>query len=63
MIKEYSVYLTKAEIDALKDFADVNLAAGVVEIHQVSKSQAEFITKVQVLDLPETLTDITDRYS
>lgn len=54
------MFMTKAEVDALKDFCDDNLAVGVVEIHQSHGSGIGTVTKVQVKDLPETLTDITD---
>ena len=48
--------LTKEEVNNLKDFCDENLAVGTVIIIQDGLS-----TRVQVKDLPETLTDITDR--
>ena len=47
--------LTKAEVEALKDFCDDNLVSGSVRI-----TQDALTTKVEVVDLPETLTDITD---
>ena len=54
------VILTKAEVDSLKEFCDYNLEVGSVEITQNSNSGIGLITKVQVRNLPETLTDITD---
>ena len=54
------MFMTKAEVDALKDFCDDNLAVGQVEIQQSFDSGIGTTTKVQVRDLPETLTDITD---
>ena len=54
------VILTKAEVDSLKEFCDYNLEVGSVEITQNSNSGIGLITKVQVKNLPETLTDITD---
>ena len=52
-------YLTKAEVDSLKEFCDDNLAVGTVKIQQESAGVG-VVTKVMVNDLPETLTDITD---
>ena len=57
-IKE--ITLTKAEVDSLKKFCDENLAVGQVRITQSHSSDTGTTTKVQVKDLPETLTDITD---
>lgn len=57
-IKE--ITLTKAEVDALKEFCDDNLAVGSVLITQSSESGIGLTTKVMVKDLPETMTDITD---
>lgn len=54
------MFMTKAEVDALKEFCDDNLAMGQVEIQQSHDSGIGTTTKVQVRDLPETLTDITD---
>jgi len=54
------MFMTKAEVDALKEFCDDNLAVGLVEIHQSQDSGIGTVTKVQVKDLPETMTDITD---
>ena len=54
------VYLTKDEIDSLKEFSDYNLAVGTVKLTQEGGNGIGFITKVQVSNLPETLTDITD---
>ena len=59
VIKKCTI-LTKAEVDALKDFCDDNLAVGVVEIFQDYSSGIGCTTRVQVKDLPETMTDITD---
>ena len=50
------VILTKEEVDNLKEFCNENLCVGEVIV-----SQEGLVTKVQVKDLPETLTDITDR--
>ena len=58
--KVRKVYLTKAEIDSLKEFSDDNLCIGTVEISQSSEGGIGYITKVQVRGLSETLTDITD---
>ena len=52
--------LTKDEVDSLKSFCDENLATGAVLITQSAKGGIGLTTKVQVIDLPETLTDITD---
>ena len=54
------MFMTKAEVDSLKKFCDENLAIGQVEITQSHSSGIGTTTKVQVRDLPETLTDITD---
>ena len=59
-IPQRMVILTKAEVDSLKEFCDYNLEVGSVEITQNSNSGIGLITKVQVRNLPETLTDITD---
>ena len=50
------INLTKEEVDSLKDFCDCNLCVGEVIV-----SQEGLVTRVQVKDLPETLTDISDR--
>lgn len=55
-----SISLSKEEVNSLKEFCDDNLAVGTVEILQSSESGIGYTTKVQVKDLPETLTDITD---
>ena len=54
------ISLTKEEVDSLKEFCDKNLAVGLVEIHQGNGSGIGPNTWVQVKDLPETKTDITD---
>ena len=54
------MFMTKVEVDSLKEFCDENLALGQVEIIQSHSSGIGTTTKVQVRDLPETLTDITD---
>jgi hypothetical protein len=54
------MFMTKAEVDSLKEFCDENLAVGQVEITQSHSSGIGTTTKVMVKDLPETLTDITD---
>ena len=56
MEKKIMMALTKEEVNNLKDFCDDNLAVGYVIICQEGLD-----TKVKVADLPETLTDITDR--
>lgn len=53
------VYLTKDEIDGIKEFCDENLSVGVVEIHQ-SPAPSGHITVVQIKNVPETRTDITE---
>lgn len=58
-MKPTKITLTREEVNSLKCFCDDNLAVGCVEILQGS-SGIGFATKVQVVDLPETLTDITD---
>lgn len=58
--KKPDIILTKQEVDDLKQFCDENLAVGVVELFQDHKSGIGTATRVQVKDLPETLTDITD---
>jgi hypothetical protein len=50
------ILLTKEEVENLKDFCDDNLAAGYVKVY----TEGRYI-KAVVKDLPETLTDITDR--
>lgn len=50
------VSLTKEEVNSLKEFCDENLCVGEVIV-----SQEGLVTRVQVKDLPETLTDISDR--
>lgn len=55
-----SIMLSREEVDSLKQFCDENLAAGIVEIMQTDDSGIGYTTRVQVKDLPETLTDITD---
>ena len=54
------VFLTKEEVDSLKKFCDDNLAVGTVVITQKPCGGIGRETKVQVHNLPETLTDITD---
>lgn len=54
------VSLTKEEVNSLKEFCDKNLAIGSVIITQSSESGIGLTTKVMVVDLPETMTDITD---
>lgn len=54
------VYLTKAEVDSLKEFCDDNLAVGPVKVIQEGGNGIGFITKVEIPNVPETLTDITD---
>ena len=54
------VSLTKEEVNSLKEFCDENLAIGSVIITQSSESGIGLTTKVMVVDLPETMTDITD---
>lgn len=49
------IFLTKEEVDYLKQYCDENLAVGIVEITQ----ENGYATWVQVKDLPETRTDIT----
>ena len=58
--KVRKIFLTKAEVDSLKKFSDDNLCVGTVEISQTFKGGIGFVTNVQVKDLPETLTNITD---
>ena len=55
-----AIYLTKAEVDSLKEFCVDNLAIGTVRIEQSSGGGIGYVTKVQVDNLPKTLTDITD---
>ena len=50
------VSLTKEEVNSLKEFCDENLCVGEVIV-----SQEGLVTRVQVKDLPETLTNISDR--
>ena len=50
------IILTKEEVDNIKEFCDENLCVGEVIV-----SQEGLVTRVQVKDLPETLTDISDR--
>ena len=50
------ITFTKEEVDNLKEFCDDNLAVGFVEVYLEGSNY-----KAQVKDLPETLTDITDR--
>ena len=57
------VTLTKEEVDSLKGFCDENLYRGLVIVDQFESSGIGPVTKVMVKDLPETLTDITDRDS
>lgn len=54
------ILLTKEEVDSLKQFCDENLAVGTVEITQDISSGIGYTTWVQVRDLPETKTGITD---
>ena len=54
------ISLTKEEVNSLKEFCDENLAVGSVIITQSSESGIGLTTKVMVVDLPETMTDITD---
>lgn len=58
--KVRKIFLTKAEVDSLKEFSDNNLCTGNIEVYQYSEGGIGFVTKVQVRDLPETLMDITD---
>ena len=57
------ISLTKEEVNSLKEFCDDNLCIGSVIIDQLELSGIGLTTKVMVKDLPETLTDITDRDS
>ena len=50
------IALTKEEVNNLKEFCDENLCVGEVVV-----SQEGLVTRVQVKNLPETLTDISDR--
>lgn len=54
------IFLTKEEVDSLKEFCDENLCVGTVVIDQINTSGVGRTTHVMVKDLPETLTDITD---
>ena len=54
------LYLTKEEVNSLKEFCDDNLERGSVVIWQTSEFGQGYTTKVMVKDLPETTTDITD---
>ena len=54
------ITLTKDEVDSLKQFCDENLAVGIVEVEQSHGSGIGWNIHVQVKDLPETRTDITD---
>ena len=54
------LYLTKEEVNSLKEFCDDNLERGSVIIWQTSEFGQGYTTKVMVKDLPETTTDITD---
>lgn len=54
------IFLTKEEVDYLKQFCDENLAVGVVEVTQDKHNELGYTTWVQVKDLPETKTDISD---
>lgn len=53
------IFLTKDEVESLKNFCDYNLAVGVVEVTQ-DRNSIGYTTWVQVKDLPETKTDISD---
>ena len=54
------IFLTKDEVESLKNYCDSNLAVGVVEVIQDKHSGIGYSTWVQVKDLPETRTDISD---
>jgi hypothetical protein len=54
------IFLTKDEVESLKNYCDSNLAVGVVEVIQDKHSGIGYFTWVQVKDLPETRTDISD---
>lgn len=54
------IFLTKEEVESLKNFCDSNLAVGVVEVTQDRHGELGYTTWVQVKDLPETKTDISD---
>ena len=54
------VYLSKTEVNSLKEYCDDNLAVGTVKIIQEGGSGVGFTTKVQIPNLPDTLEDITD---
>ena len=59
-MKPIKIVLSKNEVESLMTFCDGNLAVGGVEIIQSFDSGIGRTTKVQVIDLPETTTDITD---
>lgn len=59
-MKPTKIYLNKTEVNSLKDFCDDNLEVGIVEISQNYASGIGRTTMVQVKDLPETRTSITD---
>ena len=54
------IFLTKDEVESLKNFCDYNLAVGVVEVTQDKHSGIGYSAWVQVKDLPETKTEISD---
>ena len=54
------IRLTKAEVEALKNYCDDNLATGIVEVTQSHSSGIGRNVYAQVKDLPETREDITD---
>ena len=54
------IFLTKDEVESLKNYCDGNLTVGVVEVTQDKHGGLGYSTWVQVKDLPETRTDISD---
>lgn len=55
-----TIRLTKAEVEALKNYCDDNLAIGIVEVTQSHSSGIGWNVYAQVENLPETRKDITD---
>ena len=59
-MKKKKIRMTKEEVDSLKEYCDQNLAVGIVEVEQSHTSGIGWNIYVQVENLPETRTDITD---
>ena len=59
-MKPAKIYLSRTEVNSLKEFCDNNPEYVIVEISQDHYSGIGYTTVVQARGVPETETDITD---